>query len=251
MGFIRQLFTSKKSPTDELFNQNSSNSVIERLVQARAPLSVQIEKYQHKLYNSYLLKLDQESAEPRLLIDELMPLQANELTKVGAHLIVKSSHRGVEFKFKTQVLDIEKELNSTLYLTSLPDKIIQSQPRNAYRVAAKKFTKIPVSFASRGRGILKGTLSDLSNSGIGITVPKAIEPGLQANEFIDSCYITLDNGTSIEFSMQIKHVVYSNLDRSTYIGGRFTSFKRNNEKLMERLVAQLQREERRRAIDTF
>lgn len=251
MGFIRQLFNNKKPSADVLFNQNNSSSVLERLAQARVPLSIQVANYQHKLYNSYLLKLDQESGRARLIIDELMPRQANELTKPGETLSVKCNHRGVEFKFKTKVLEIEKELESILYLTSVPGEIIQSQPRNAYRVAVKKFTRIPVSFACHGRGVLKGTLSDLSNTGVGITIPKAIKPGLHDNELIDSCYINLDNGTSIEFSMQIKHVVYSNLDRSTYIGGRFTSFKRNNEKLMEKLVAQLQREERRRSIDTF
>ena len=249
MGILSQLFSSKKSVSNSLFANNNANSDLSRLASSRVPISIQIANHQHKLFNSYFLNLYEKGGLCQLVLDELMPKQGNELIQPGQAIVISCSHQGVEYKFKTRIVEIERDKDSVLYFAEQPCKISKSQPRNAYRVPVKKFTSIPISIITKGRGILKGSLADISNSGVGISIPKSISPPIHNNERINSCYITLDNGETLEFSLQVKHVVFNSFDQSTYVGGSYLDFKKQSKRTLDKLVARLQREERRRSID--
>lgn len=240
--FKKNEINLKKQPTTSLH-------ALHELVQQRAKLQLQFSD-SNEIASSFVLKIEDTSNPPYLVIDELFPQAINSNIKPGQRLHIEAFFLGKQVQFQTSVMKVEREKGQTLYLCSLPDHISKEQARGGYRVSINKLKKVPVTLMISHRPTLQGTLSDISNTGAGIIIQGALRQPFSKGDIIEYCSIKLEGDEAIRGKLIIRRIEYSHASNETNIGAEFINLETQYQKTLEKFVAAMQRLERRKSIAT-
>ena len=237
---LRQKFTTQ-SNNKKITESKQIRSLVSKIQKSRAHLTIRVKDRrgtEHE-FASFLLKIDRQLAQPRLVFDELFPLVGNRLLKVGDNFNVHLDSNGIVIEFAARILRVEHEQESALYYCTLPEHVSHQQ-RKAYRVKIQNKLDFPVMLMSDNRSAIKGNLGDLSHTGMRVDLYQSVNPPLQQGEIIQNCYVAIAKGKSLRFSAQIKHVGNHRSEERKYIGLHFTKFEKNGGQAISKLVLALQ-----------
>jgi len=216
------------------------HNVLGRLAEARALVEVHPEGSPQR-FQSALLALRHDPRE--LWLDELIPRDPARSIRPGSRWWVRGRHAGVPFSFAATLLGVELEDAIPLYRLTVPERMRYAQRRAAFRAPVPT----PLSLAARLVAVndghrLRGLLRDLSAGGCGLRVEAArLDPRLGETR----CSLELPDENRVRFVLEPRHVELVR-PGEWLIGGRYVDLGRRERRVIERLVARLERDLARR-----
>lgn len=230
--------------------QAKAIDVLEHAARQHVPLVVELADRPNTTFNSYLLRCTPNRPTHALVLDEWLPKQINAQIHSGTQFHARFSLRGVTYQFQTEITDARTESGAAIFRARLPKSIQEDQNRSAYRVAVLKLEEVPVVLMSNGRATLHGKLGDISTTGLNILVEGRIHPPVTKGDIFEHCAIQPQHDDDIRCQILAKHVEFDTVQGVTQLGCKFHQFERFGEKALEKLVARLQRKERRNSVST-
>lgn len=179
-------------------------------------------------------------------LDEVVPAVGNDLIRAGHRFSVLADSGGVKIEFKvTGRLKYQPERQQ--YRIEFPTQLLYLQRRTAYRVMIPPAHQILIKLRMNDGGDnLSGKLADLSSSGF-----KALFTGdhverLKACRDIPIARIRFNHEHQLDCSLEARHIVPTK-DGNTQVGFAFTMISGTGQRYVDRLIGELQWEERHRA----
>jgi len=216
-------------------DRHEIHTLVDRLIKERVPVTVLLPEHEG-FFSSVLLALDREAGV--LTADELFPARGHAAIMPGVELRVLSRLDGIELRFRAKVVAISPAQPSATYRLSIPAGLDYQQRRNAFRVPVSPVLAIPVQLGS-GDTSAAGTLVDISHAGLRVALRGQRE--LPPDEPLD-CRIDLPPGV---VSAQVEPC-HSEPDRRglgvVYLGLRFIALSRDQQRLISRFTAHIQRD---------
>lgn len=179
-------------------------------------------------------------------LDEVVPESGNNLIRSGHRFSVVADSRGIKIEFNmTGRLKYQPEKQR--YRVEFPTQLLYLQRRTAYRVMIPPAHQILIQLKMEDGGEnISGKLADLSSSGF-----KALFEGdhverLQAAKYISIARIKFNEQHSLDCSLEARHVIPTK-EGKTQVGFAFTMISGTGQRYIDRLIGELQWEERHHA----
>lgn len=219
-------------------DRHEIHTLVGRLIKERVSVTVMLPE-REGFFSSVLLALDRENGE--LTADELFPSRGHAAMATGLEVRILSRLDGIEMRFRASVKAISPTQPGATYRLSMPTGLDYVQRRNAFRVPVSAALAIPVEL-SAGVARARGTLVDISHTGLRVALRgQAPLPPVDSL----SCSIDLPPGT-ITTTVEACH---TEPDRRglgvVYIGLRFIGLTRDQQQLISRFTAHIQRDQLR------
>ena len=219
-------------------------SLLKRAKEARLLLNVTLAN-DGNLYNSALLEVL--PADNALLLDELHPGAGHTRVGVDTILHVFGRLQGVEMSFTTPVLRIGSQDGVAYYRAAIPTHIYYQQRRGHYRVRVGAGRSIPVLLPLDPQVELEGELFDISAGGIGIRLRQPPGDRLAAGQRVDNCRIGLHDSDPLVCDLEIRTVRSEGSSGQCVVGACFSAMERREQQRIQRFVASLDRDMRKKA----
>jgi c-di-GMP-binding flagellar brake protein YcgR len=194
-------------------------------------------------FQSLILKVD--AKKQSLLIDELFPLQPGVSIIPGEHIEITTSGKGLPVKFKSAIGTIEILDGSPAYRIILPRKVKANQRREFFRVAVSREMETELRIVVAGGSLVHCDLFNISSSGIGFSIDKNITEQIQSSRILQSAKLFLPDNSILQCDLEVRCYEYRRPPhRCTAIGARFVNLSPASQRVLDKLVTQLQRERR-------
>ncbi|PCJ21892.1 MAG: hypothetical protein COB04_01535 [Gammaproteobacteria bacterium] len=238
-------FGVKKKPQAEI-DFRADCKLIRTALRKRVPLQIRLKNKQSSpQYSSLLIDLQEQSR--TLAFDCLHPLEANANVSIGSQFTVDGNLRGLSFNFQVEVLDIETDTDKgTLFHTSFPDSIYTEQQRAAFRVSVSSIRKIIITIISTQHPPQQSFLRDISATGFQISIVDPKNTRFKHGDPLKCCMIDLPQSEKFMCSAKVQHIQHNDENNITQVGCRFTDVTGGDQRIINRFINNLQRENRRR-----
>ena len=248
--------TSKKIKKDNdqkhvVTRQASIFSVLRALQKSRAPLAITFRGHGNQTFTSIILKVDLN--EGYFLLDEIAPPSGHQYALSGNIFSIQANDKGVQVFFgDNSIIGTGYNDGAAVYKVLLPKKLIYKQRRDAYRAHIAIADQVEVKLISYERQKpLVGRIIDISSTGCKVEFPYIIDPALTEFEVFDEINFDLPEpefNTSVLCAAEARRAIYLEDRHITQCGFRFLSPDGRNQREIDRFVAYLQREARRRGL---
>lgn len=220
------------------------HGLLEHVQTSRALLSIKVPT-SPAIYNSMIMEID---AEHRWIsIDELHPVEGHKLFLAKRKLTVFGVYDGVDIRFDAQLLEAGKQSDINFYKIKFPGTLQYFQRRSSYRVRLLRSSAIPVILTFSPGDYAKGDLYNISSGGMGIkftrTIPKSPDPG----QLIPECEIRFPDGEKFVCALEARHMINIKSNEQALLGARFIRLNTAQQRTINRFIATLEREARRKA----
>lgn len=219
------------------------HALLEHVQSSRALLSIKVPTA-IKIYNSMIMDID---AQHRwIAIDELHPADGHTLFLAQRKLTMFGIYDGVDINFDATLLETGKQSELNFYKIRFPDTLKYFQRRSSYRVRLLRSSAIPVILMFAPGDYVKGDLYNISTGGMGITftrtIPRAPEPG----QLIPECEIRFPDGEKFLCTLEARHMINIKSNNQALLGARFVKLNAAQQRTINRFIASLEREARRK-----
>ena len=241
--------TLGKSDEDELNNEYYLDTLediygaLRKIISMQQPVYIKIDGSDES-FTSEITEVNLKNSS--FYLDEVVPENGNDLIRSGHRFSVLADSRGVKIEFNmTGRLKYQPERRR--YRVEFPTQLLYLQRRTAYRVMIPPAHQILVKLKMEdgGENII-GKLSDLSSSGF-----KALFEGnhverIKAAKYISVARIKFNEQHNLDCSLEARHVIPTK-SGETQVGFAFTMISGLGQRYIDRLIGELQWEERHRA----
>jgi len=218
--------------------------LLEHVQTSRALLSIKVPPAA-AIYNSMIMEID--ARHRWLAIDELHPEEGHKLFVAQRKLTVFGDYDGVDIRFDAPLLEVGVQSKLNFYKIQFPSKLKYFQKRSSYRVRLLRASAIPVVLMFGPGDYAKGDLYNISSGGMGIkfirTIPKAPDPG----QLIPECEIRFPDGEKFVCALEARHMINIKSNDQALLGVRFIKLNTAQQRTINRFIASLEREARRKA----
>jgi c-di-GMP-binding flagellar brake protein YcgR len=215
--------------------------LLRRIMASHALLTVRVGN-EGETYNSAILEVNSE--QNYVILDELNPRSGHERVAPSSPLTVRAIHDGIETVFTAAVGQVGTDNGVAYYRIGLPNTMHYYQRRSYYRATVGIAKEIVVQLHRDGAKVIKGELHDISNGGIGIRLRKELPPDIAEGETVPRCLIRFDDEDFI-CAVELRFVRQSS-SRFKVLGARFLDLTPLQQAKVARVVADLDREARKR-----
>ncbi len=219
-------------------------SLLKRLKSARAQVSITIDD-DKTLYNTIII--DVLASEERFFLDEINSDTAHKNIRKGTAIHFDSRIKGVQVKLETQVLAIENSNSIAMYRLGLPEKMLYRQRRQHYRATANNDQQLGVSIPVPLKQRITGSIVDISAGGFCSRLDLLEKDTLQEQQAIFDATISLPGHNSISCDIEVRSVRHYPEQGYSLVGGKFIEIEPYKQTHVERIVAMLDRNQRRSA----
>lgn len=179
-------------------------------------------------------------------LDKVVPNKGNELIRSGKRFGILTDSQGIKIEFTVDgrlAYQPEKEQ----YRIEFPSSLLYLQRRTAYRVMIPPAHEILVKLKMQDGGDnLVGQLADISSSGFKSLFKGDIVERLKANTEFPIARIKFNDDNNMDCSLQARHIVRTK-SGDTQVGFAFNMISGMGQRFLDRLIGELQWEERRKA----
>ncbi len=216
---------------------------LRKIVLMKQPVFINIEGSDEK-YTSAITHANLKNSS--FFLDQVVPQKGNELIRAGSRFSIVADSQGVKIEFD-MTGRIKYQPSNEQYRVEFPTQVLYLQRRTAYRVMISPAHQILVKLKMQDEGEnLVGKLSDLSSSGF-----KAIFKGdcverLKASKDIPIARIKFNDQNNLDCSLVARHVIATK-DGNTQVGFAFNLISGMGQRYLDRLIGELQWEERQKA----
>lgn len=230
--------------------QASIFAVLRSLQKSRAPLTLSFGDKEQQ-FTSIILKVDLE--EGFFLLDEIAPPSGHDKAMTGKTFTIHANDKGVQVAFSgNRVVGAGRNEGAAIYKIPMPRQLLYKQRRDAYRAHIAMSDQVEVKLISYERQKpLVGRIIDISSTGCKVEFPYRVEPEFAETEVFDELTFDLpvtEFDTSVLCAAEARRAVYQNDKQITQCGFRFINPDGRNQREIDRFVAYLQREARRRGL---
>ena len=218
--------------------------LLRRLQAARALVCIQIDK-DATLYNSMVI--DVLANEEQLFIDELNSSVGHERIKKGTTLHFDGRLKGVRVQFSTQVLSVEDSNSIAMYRLAFPNKLIYLQRRRHYRASVNS-EDLAITMPMPMKHKIRGQVIDISASGLCTRLDYKDSNTLETEQAIFDATISLPGSNYITCDIEVRSVRHYPEHGYSLVGSEFIGIPPNQKAHVERIVAMLDRNQRRENI---
>ncbi len=214
--------------------------LLKRIQNQRAMLTITLPG-SDKNYNSAVLEINEEQA--YLVIDELSPESGHPLLLDIKELRARTRVEGARISFSTTLIDAGRESGIAYYNLTLPTEIDYLQQRASYRVKTKVAQPIPVTLIHAEGQTIKGELQDLSVGGLSIRIAhKQLPAALKTTDTLP-CRFRLAQDEEITCTLEIRSIRSKDNNTPVRLGCRFVNLAAQQQKMIQRYVIALEREQ--------
>lgn len=218
-------------------------ALLEHVQTSRALLSIKVPTAA-KIYNSMIMEID---AEHRWIsIDELHPEEGHKLFLAQRKLTVFGVYDGVDIRFDATLLEAGQQSELNFYKIRFPATLKYFQRRSSYRVRLLRSSAIPVILMFGPGDYAKGDLYNISTGGMGIkftrNIPRTPNPG----QLIPECEIRFPDGEKFICGLEARHMIHIKSNDQALLGARFIKLNTGQQRTINRFIASLEREARRK-----
>ncbi|MDH5190457.1 MAG: flagellar brake protein [Gammaproteobacteria bacterium] len=231
------------SQTEKISNPARITAILKNIIEARTLLRVTLPG-SPKGYNSALLEVNREGN--YVLLDELNPKEGHDILLKAKKLAVFTHLNGVDVGFIGHLADAFYQDDIAVYRVQLPKILNYHQLRQHFRIPIG-ITEIPVKIIIDNEITLEGELHDISSGGLCIRFTTEVPANLKRGKLADSCVVDFPDGNRLESKFEIRYRGNEDEKKRTLIGGQFVNLERNKQRMIERYVASLDREMRRKS----
>lgn len=218
-------------------------ALLEHVQSSRALLSVKVPTAP-KTYNSMIMEID---AEHRWIsIDELHPEEGHTLFMAQRKLTVFGIYDGVDIRFDAALLEAGKQADLNFYRIRFPAALKYFQRRASYRVRLLRSSAIPVILMFAPGDYAKGELYNISSGGMGIKFNRAVPRAPLPGQLIPECEIRFPDGEKFICELEARHMIQIKSNDQALLGARFTKLNTAQQRTINRFIASLEREARRK-----
>jgi len=236
--------TVKSEPEQVILYKPYMISLLKRLQSSRALVSVTIDKDKTE-HNTIII--DVLANEQWFFLDELNSEIAHKNIRKGRTLHFNGRIKGVQVKFETQVLTVEDNNNIAMYRLALPEKMLYRQRRQHFRAAANHDQHLGISIPIPLKQHLTGSIVDISAGGFCSQLDLLERNTIQEQQSIFDATISLPGHNSITCDIEVRSVRHYPEQGYTLVGGKFIEIEPHMQTHVERIVAMLDRNQRRSA----
>ena len=210
--------------------------ILERLRETRSLLTITLPGHDAP-YTSAIL--DVHLARHRLVLDELMPNEGQDLLRLARQLHVCGRLHGLQTRFTSTLDRIEESAGIAHNGVLFPEFIEHEQKRSAYRVHVGLCNLVPVILDGCPGGPYTGQLRNLSVSGLGAVFPLTNE--ISAGIMVPSCRLKVVTGRPFTCALDIRFARTDRTNRELYVGGHFLNLLPAQERAIQRAVCTFER----------
>lgn len=216
---------------------------LRKIVLMKQPVFINIEGSDEKFTSAITLANLKNSS---FFLDQVVPTKGNDLIRAGKRFGIIADSQGVKIEFDVTGR-LKYQPNKEQYRVEFPSQVLYLQRRTAYRVMIPPAHQIFVKLKMQdGEDNLIGQLADISSSGFKTTFKGDIVERLKANKEIPIARIKFNNDNNLDCSLQARHIVKTK-SGDTQVGFAFNMISGMGQRFLDRLIGDLQWEERRKA----
>jgi c-di-GMP-binding flagellar brake protein YcgR len=216
---------------------------LRKIVLMKQPVTINIEGSEEKYTSAITLANLKNSS---FFLDQVVPQKGNELIRGGHRFGIIADSQGIKIEFDvTGRLKYQPEKEQ--FRVEFPSQVLYLQRRTAYRVIIPPAHEILVKLKMQDEGgNLVGQLADISSSGFKSLFKGDIVDRLKANTEIPIARIKFNDDNNMDCSLHARHIVRTK-SGDTQVGFAFNMISGMGQRFLDRLVGELQWEERRKA----
>ncbi len=176
-------------------------------------------------------------------MDKVIPKQGNDLIRSGKRFSVECDSQGVRIGFR-MTGRLKYQPQKEHYRAEFPEKVLYLQRRTAYRVMIPPAHEILLKVGMNDDGNdLLGKLLDISSSGFKAEFSGNVKKRLDAQKDFPIARIRFNKDQNMDCSLEARHIVLTD-DGKTLCGFAFTRVSAMAQRFLDRLITELQWEER-------
>jgi len=234
--------SSYDSQTEKITNPARIAAILKNILDARTLLRVTLPESSGE-YNSAILEIDNHNQ--NIVLDELNPREGHERLLNTKKIAIFTHVRGVDVSFASLLKQSSVTDNIASYLIGFPKILHYRQLRANFRIPIG-ITQIPVGLVLQKDMGMGGELHDISAGGICIRFNSDIPDIIKVGSIIDTCTIDLPDNNKVESKLEVRFRGKKDDKGRILLGCRFINMERDQQRAIERYVASLDREMRRK-----
>jgi c-di-GMP-binding flagellar brake protein YcgR len=179
-------------------------------------------------------------------LDQVVPQKGNELIRSGSRFSVLADSQGVKIEFD-MTGRIKYQPTNEQYRVEFPTQVLYLQRRTAYRVMISPAHQILVKLKmEEDVDNLVGQLSDLSSSGFKALFKGDCVEQLNTIKDFPIARVKFNDQNNMDCSLVARHVLATK-EGNTQVGFAFNLISGTGQRYLDRLIGELQWEERQKA----
>jgi c-di-GMP-binding flagellar brake protein YcgR len=194
---------------------------------------------------SRLLDVDMQGR--TLVFDVGGNVEQNQQMLASDRNVFVCSPEGVKTQFATGKARSITFEGQPAYAVDMPTEVIKLQRREYFRIQAPLAQPVMCELMDYEGGALQLPVYDISLGGVGLWVPDTSMPGFDSGQIYANCVIDLKKAGELRVQLEVRHrlvVQQRNGQEVLRIGCSYVNLSRGMESLVQRYVAQLERERR-------
>lgn len=216
---------------------------LRKIVLMKQPVFITIEGSEEKFTSAITHANFKNSS---FFLDQVVPQKGNELIRAGKRFSVLADSQGIKIEFDVTGR-LKYQPDNEQYRVEFPQQVLYLQRRTAYRVVIPPAHQILVKLKMQDGGDnLVGKLADMSSSGFKSLFKGDIVDRLRANTDFPVARIKFNDENNMDCSLQARHIVRTK-SGDTQVGFAFNMISGMGQRFLDRLIGELQWEERRKA----
>lgn len=217
--------------------------LLDRIQANRGLLSIRIPSVAGT-FNSMILEIDPENR--WIMLDELHPEEGHAKFVAQKKLSVFSEFDGVDIRFDSTLSEVGSQSKIYFYKIHFPESLKYFQKRSAYRVRVLRATEIPVIIMVADGEYSKGSLYNISSGGLGIKFTRSLPKAFERGQVISECEIRFPDGEKFVCALEARHMMSIRNNDHALLGARFIKLNTVQQRTINRFIASLERESRRK-----
>ncbi|MEJ2632076.1 MAG: flagellar brake protein [Acidihalobacter sp.] len=182
-----------------------------------------------------------------LILDEFVPEQGNQMMARSGKLWILGQLHGVKTAFQTDIRDSGIEDGIAFHRISLPHAVRHQQRRESFRAVVSMGIRTPVHIKGDNNAPLNGQLRDLSIGGLSVILPLLKElDDLELGTIVEDCEIDLPGQGQLSVKAEVRHMQRNENQKNAQVGLAFRELRPQDQRLLQRSVTHLEREQLRK-----
>lgn len=240
---------SGSSTTEEVNNEYYLDTpedvygALRKIVLMKQPVVITIEGSEEKFTSAITHANFKNSS---FFLDQVVPQKGNDLIRAGHRFAILADSQGIKIEFDVTGR-LKYQPDNEQYRVEFPEQVLYLQRRTAYRVVIPPAHQILVKLKMQDGGEnLVAQLADMSSSGFKCLFKGDIVERLKADTNFPIARIKFNNENNMDCSLQARHIVRTK-SGDTQVGFAFNMISGMGQRFLDRLIGELQWEERRKA----
>ena len=216
--------------------------ILKKIHKRRAILNISMAGTE-KHYSSAILEVKSDGAPGYFIIDELAPKDGHDLLLKVCKLKARLQLDGVSISFSTTLEASGNDAGIAFYTLALPKDMDYLQQRAHHRVRPSLAKPLAVTLTHEDETIFHGQIHDISVGGLSIKLKSnPLATTLKPTDIL-TCAFTLPHSEEITCKLEVRSIHATNQQNFIRIGVRFNTLVNALQKLIQRYIVSLEREQ--------